>query len=349
MRYVFYTKHQEMRQFWPLSKEFATHAIELSKKWSQEEIPDTPDDFQQYLIGRLESTFERVHLADEAHQRHLAFFRGLIKNPASAIFLDLMRGTESTFFIQWLQNAMAVNAFAMEPAYRRGIDIHGRFMEMPEFDPAVAMADDIGYVYTRWRDNLTAKLMQHAGKEATIVSIAHGTMPELRYFDYPESLLLKQHFVCYDVAAIGLKALLQEAGLEVPHLHQEQKDLEAAIYTENLLMPKRRVDLVNIKGFLSYALTALPQIIPAIVKLLPSGGKFAFDLQLAHWTMRRNQWIFLWGQSEGIHFDLLRNAAEAAQLVYRIIALNDLPVTVDVKVPADHDEIVGVYIILTRK
>lgn len=346
---VFYDAHSDLRKLWPLSKEFGLEAIQLSKDWDAGNIPDTPREFQDFLAWRLTSTLSHMsEVSAVSRDRHIAFFSNLVKNPASAIFLDLMRAAESEFFIQWLQDSMVVDAVAMEPAYRRGRDLAMNYRAMPEFDPAVAMADDAGYQFTRWRDDNASHLMLKAGPGAHIVSIASGLMPELRYFGYPADLLASQTFTCYDPARIDLASYFKLDGLPTESIYQYRMDLKAALAEEAAhRSDKHKIDLINIKGFLSYALPALPQIVATVAQLLEEGGKFAFDLQLKSWTMARNQWIFLWARGDGIKFDLLEDVNMVYDLITRIVEGQNLPLKVDMRAQPGDDPS-GVFVTMTK-
>ncbi|MBR3323366.1 hypothetical protein IKG16_00580 [Candidatus Saccharibacteria bacterium] len=350
MSYDFYKTHEEMRKLWPLGKKFGLKAIQLSQDWSEKKIPDTPSEFQGFLYYRLLDTLRRMLAPSDVIDRQLDAFRKITVNPASAILIDLMRATESEFFVQWLQDSMAVSSFAMEPAYRYGRDILGVYRKMPDYDPAVAMSDDAGYSFTRWRDKKASELMQATGKEGKVLSIACGTLPELRFFDYPVDLLLSQEFICYDYAKIDLEMFFKANNMPTKTVHMEQLDLSSALKKEIPRANKMKYDLINIKGYLSYALPQLSEIIPAVVSILKKpGAKFAFDLQLANWTMLRNKWIFLWGQGEGIQFELLDNAEAAKELVEKIIKDAKLPVKVAVEVAPEDLDASGIFVTLTKK
>ena len=354
MEYGFYDTHRKLREFWPLSKDFGVQTIKLSQKWKKGEIPDTPAEFQGFLSKRFCATLERMEVPEEMCKKHTELFETTAKNPVSAIFLDLMRAPESEFFVQWLQNSMVANAVAMEPAYGFGEDLCGNFRAMPSYDPAIAMADDVGYTYIRWRDEKTSLLMQDVGKNATIVSIASGTMPEIRHFGYPAKLLSAQNIICYDKAEIDLDKYFGMANLPAGSVHQYRMDFAAALKEEYNHLESRQADIVYIKGFLSYVLPKLPDIIPAVVKLLQKpGSKFVFDLQLANWTMARNKWLFLWAQSENTNFSLIDSSDDAAGMICSIVNRNSLPVDISIEsaiesAPNRHDA-TGVFVTLTKR
>lgn len=351
MSYDFYGEHKMMRKSWPLDKAFGQMVIFLSKRWADGEIPDTPNEFQAFLYDRMLDTMLREVVPATLKEKHLAFFREFVRNPATAIFIDLMRGTESAFFLQWLQDAAQADAFAMEPAYGYGRDFMKHYRKIPEYDPAIAMMDDAGFFYTRWRDEAASQLMRETGPTGKILSIACGSMPELRYFDYPEEYLESQHIVCYDAAPINFAMFFEESGLPYTALHPYQMNLAEALAEEVRYAAQRRYDLIEIKGYLSYALPQLPTIIPSVVKLLQKpGAKFAFDLQIANWTLLRNNSLFVWASKSETKFELLKNRHQAKELIDGIVKDSGLPVDVDVKVPEYmRNNPPGVFVTLTKK
>ncbi|MBR3135261.1 hypothetical protein IKG54_01695 [Candidatus Saccharibacteria bacterium] len=262
-----------------------------------------------------------------------------------------MRGAESEYFIRWLQDAAMANSYALEPAYGYGRDFTNHYGKIPPYDPAVAMMDDAGFEYVRWRDQKMCSLMKSTGKGGKVLSIACGTMPELRYFEYPKWLFETQHFVCYDIALIDYKMFFDEVGMPVDNIHPCQMNLASALEEETRHMDGRKYDLINIKGFLSYALPMLPEIIPAVVRLLQKpGAKFGFDLQLKNWTLNRNKWLFLWASDADMDFELLNNFNEAKNLVESIIKDGDLPVEMDISQPGfSSNDTAGVFVTLTKR
>lgn len=347
----FYDKHKEMRRYWPLSKEFAKRAILVSQLWKAGEIPDTPAEHQEFLYGRMLDCLARAGASYVARERNLNFLRKIIKNPATAIFIDLMRGTESNYFIEWVQDAMEANAFALEPAYGYGRDITNNYSKMPSYDPSVAMMDDIGFEYVRWRDQKMSAMMRNTGKCGKILSIASGTMPELRHCGYPKWLFETQHFVCYDLAEIDYPMLFETVDMPVDPIHPYQMSLVDALKEESRYIGQRKYDLISIKGYLSYALTSLPEILMAVVGLLQKpGSKFGFDLQLKNWILDRDMWLLMWARGSAGKFELLKDYETAQKLISNIVNGNNLPVDMEISRPGfSNDDATGVFVTLTKR
>lgn len=341
----YYEMKEELGRYAPLEKDFALRAIKYSKLHSSGEIPDTPEDETKKLISDLEKVMDKMNVAQSDRERHIEFLKGIAKNPVSAIFIELMNGQSSEFFIQWLQDSMRAEAIALEPAYGWGRDLNGVYREIPKDDPAIKMADDTGYKFIQWRDEMAKNLLLKL-RNKNIVCIAQGLMPEIRHhLEYPLAVFKSQRFFCYDPADINLEDYFDFDISE--NIFQKHLNLQDAILEEIKMMDKRTVNSFLIKGYMSYAAEEMPIIVSTICKLLPENGIFAFDLQVANWTMVRNKWIFLWAQAEGIDFKPVEDASSIEPMMKDIVSKMDLPIEIKVDI-IPGDDPVGAFVTLTR-
>ncbi len=335
---------QELSGLVPLEKDFARIAIQYSRLHHDGMIPNTPKEESDKLLARLVETMEQMQTPEEIRRKHLLVFSEIIKNPASAIFMDMMQAPESEFFAQWLRDSMQAQAMALEPAYHWGRDLNGVYRQIPKLDPAYTMADDTGYKFTHWRDEMAnQQLKELAG--ANIVSIAQGLMPEIRHIDYPWSVLETQKFYCYDPANINLQDYFCEDISQI--IYQKRMNLDGAIREEVKMMDLREIDMILIKGYLSYVLDKLSVIVPTAVKLLKPGGIFSFDLEVANFTMVRNSWIFMWAQADGINFKLIDNVASIKPAIEKILAEYDIPAEAEITIAPGVDP-VGAFVTIRK-
>ena len=332
---------------WTLGLDFADWAIETADKWRGGEIPSTPKDFVMGLGESLAEVCEKMGVPEEKATRHRKFFYEKNQNPATATLISLVKADHSEFFAQYMQGAVTAQAFTMEIAYGWCEDLNGVMREVPETDPVHIQPDDDGNRYIRWRDERAADLMRGFGECAKFICIAQGTMPEIRHFPYPLDLLQRQTFVCYDPATIDLQQFFR---VNIKgFIQQHQMDIGAALQQEiaNLKAGQRPADMISIKGYLSYAVPALPRIIPAAASLLERGGVIGADFQLDSKIMNRNKRLFMWGSEEGMQFDLMKSPEDVEWRLSNIIKDEHLPLKLKVE-PSPEEDTIGVYVTMTK-
>lgn len=323
-----------------MSRDYASSAIKTSLAWQSGTAKDTDEKTMQKLRGKFHATCEKAKVGKEVEEMLWESMVPELKNPALGQFCLEAKAMESEFFPRWLwliKNQQI--AIACEPATGFSEDLHGKLREIPEDDPMRIWVHDPVFQYLAYRIDATARSMAEYNK---ILILGAGALPELRHTDYRKNFWHEgQHILCCDSdPTISPETLLDKKLLPAV----EYQKLDAVSMFQKLMTGKGEVgsfDFIVANGMLSYCIDKMPVIIGTCLQLLKPGGTFQFDLQLAHWTLVRNKFLFGW--TAGGSFKLIETIASAKETIQTTAAGLNLPTScLEFTVPDIQGEEVGI-------